>query len=395
MLSQTNAKIVIGGSQEIGNGEYLVKVIDYDGTLIDMKCLDNGEEYTLPSAPSHTGLVFQEWSCTQEIINGKITIDKNDVLIGPIYTTESGQNEFDIELTNKTGLNVYLKMSGTKDWGDGTIDTDTYHSYTQVGKYTIKCDGNTLDGSYSITSMLFNQNGSAGPYNNYVTAVRIATIETLKGYTFAYCNNLKTITFSNKVKYVEDYSVKTNQLLKAVILPTSITSAPVSNFIVNCYALKSYLIPYGFTFIGASGSAIADGCYEMIDFVVPKDLSLTGVAETQIYIGYANQKTLFCPSWLSYFYISRDPSRIEKVVFSKNKTSFANNFMSSFLSIIVFDFSSHEEIPTLAGSFGGSLADGANRGFNWLCKIKVPSALEAQWKTASNWSNYSQYIVGV
>lgn len=395
MLGNTNAKIVIGGGdpQEIGNGEYLVKVIDYDGTLIDMKCLDNGEEYTLPSAPSHTGFVFQEWSCTQEITNGKITIDKNDVLIGPIYTTESGQNEFDIELTNKTGLNVALKMSGTKDWGDGITNTDTYHSYTQAGKYTIKCDGNTLDGSYSIASMLFNQNGSSGPYNNYVTAVRVATIETLKGYTFAYCNNLKTITLSNKVKYVESYSIKTNQSLKAVILPTSITSASKEDFIINCYSLQSFLIPYGFTFTGTSGSAIADGCNEMINFVVPKDLNLTGVAETQINVGYANQKTLFCPSWLSLFYSPRDPSRIEKVVFSKNKVSFVSSFMSSFFSVIVFDFSSHEEIPTLTNTIGGSLS--ANRGFNWLCKIKVPSTLETQWKTATNWSNYQQYIVGV
>ena len=37
----------------------------------------------------------------------------------------------------------------------------------------------------------------------------------------------------------------------------------------------------------------------------------------------------------------------------------------------------------------------AFNGINPLCKIKVPASLETEWKEATNWATYADYIGGV
>ena len=137
---------------------------------------NNGDSFDLPSAPSHEGLVFQEWSASCPITNGKVVIDNNNIMAGAVYTTASGQNEFDITLTKATGLAVTLNMDGTKDWGDGTNDTETTHTYTTYGNYTIKCNGTTM--TTSSSAGLFGQSR----INCYCTAARFATAANINQY---------------------------------------------------------------------------------------------------------------------------------------------------------------------------------------------------------------------
>lgn len=48
-------------------------------------------------------------------MNETVTIDNNNIMVGAVYTTASGLNEFDIELTEDFGLSVSLKIDGEKD----------------------------------------------------------------------------------------------------------------------------------------------------------------------------------------------------------------------------------------------------------------------------------------
>ena len=57
-----------------GGGKYLIEVFDYDGTILKAARLNSGETFTLPSAPSHERLIFQEWSCPYPITNNTITV---------------------------------------------------------------------------------------------------------------------------------------------------------------------------------------------------------------------------------------------------------------------------------------------------------------------------------
>ena len=57
-------------------------------------------------------------------------------------------------------------------------------------------------------------------------------------------------------------------------------------------------------------------------------------------------------------------------------------------SIIEYDFSEQTSVPTLSNI-------NAFDNINAICKIKVPISLESEWKSATNWSTYANYIVGV
>ena len=56
-----------GGSQYPiieGEGEHEVRFVDYDGTLIKVQYVDDGESATAPDLPTHDRLTFVEWNRT-------------------------------------------------------------------------------------------------------------------------------------------------------------------------------------------------------------------------------------------------------------------------------------------------------------------------------------------
>ena len=117
-LINSSGEVVTGTgtiATEEGTGDFWVKVIDYDGTVLLEKRGNTGDVIDLPAAPTHEKLIFQEWSASVTVSNNKVTIADNNIIVGAVYTTVSGQNEFDITLTKITGLSVTLNMDGRKD----------------------------------------------------------------------------------------------------------------------------------------------------------------------------------------------------------------------------------------------------------------------------------------
>ena len=207
---------VAGPDPGVGTGDFWVKVIDYDGTVLLEKRGNNGDSFDLPSAPSHEGLVFQEWSASCPITSGKVVIDNNNIMAGAVYTTTSGQNEFDITLTKVTGLAVTLNMDGTKDWGDGTSDTETTHTYTTYGDYTIKCNGTTM--TTSSSSGLFGQ--SSRTQNYYCITARFSTIvDNINIYAFRCCYSLIKIVIPSTVTNIGNYAFNECYCLKNIVIP--------------------------------------------------------------------------------------------------------------------------------------------------------------------------------
>ena len=68
--------------------------------------------------------------------------------------------------------------------------------------------------------------------------------------------------------------------------------------------------------------------------------------------------------------------------------SIDSDAFSSCYGVAFYDFSNHTSVPTLANTnaFTGISAD---------CQIRVPASLVDEWKAATNWSTYADYIVGV
>lgn len=109
-------------------------------------------------------------------------------MVGATYTTASGQNEFDITVTKATGLTVTFNGSGVKDWGDGTSDSETSHTYTAYGNYMIKWAGS------SVPQNVF---GSGDIY--LLTFARLAGITSISNYAFYGCYSLTSITIPDGV----------------------------------------------------------------------------------------------------------------------------------------------------------------------------------------------------
>ena len=361
-------------------GDYFVKVIDFDGTLLKSANLNNGDTFELPTPPSHDGLVFQEWSSSQAITDNKITINNNNVMIGAVYTTASGLSEFDIELTTVTGLSVTFNMSGTKNWGDGTSDTETTHTYSAVGSYTITCDGTTM--TTLSSSGLFGQNSSTSNYT--LTKVRLSSSVTHVGMNaFYYCYSLTNIVIPSGVTSIDGSAFDSCYSLTNIVIPSGVTSVSGSAF-GYCYSLTNAVIPssvtsisnyafqycYSLTNITISSSVTSIGsnaferCFSLTNIVIPN--SVTSIGGSAFYRCYS----------------------LTNVVIPSSVISIGSNAFYQCYSLLEYDFSTFTSVPTLSST-------NAFTNINGICKMKIPSALIDEWKTATNWATYADYMVAV
>lgn len=203
-------------------GEYFARVVDYDGTVLKMEWLNDGDTFEMPTPPTHSGLVFDGWSSSQAILDNKITIDNNNFIAGPLYYTSSGKTEIDIELNIVTGLifEFYCYNGATIEWGDGTNDVASSngyisHTYSNYGEYTIYYSNGRLGDSSNSNinySSDFNQ-------SKIIKNVRVSNNLVLDSQTQRYwsgnfnnCRNLETITTPNKAIWMGfsgAYSLKT------------------------------------------------------------------------------------------------------------------------------------------------------------------------------------------
>ena len=440
-------------------GEYFVKVIDYDGTVLDEQWLDDGAEYTLPSAPSHTGLVFQEWSSSETITDGKITIDKNNVMIGAIYTTVSGQSEFDIEINTGTGLSVYLAMNGTKDWGDGVTDSNNSHTYSQAGQYTIKCNGTSITNTPGSNNICGGASSSSGTYNYlqfWLKRVRLANVQQIPNTAFSGLWGLETITIPKETTNIGVSCFQLLSTLKTLILPKGTYTVVPS--IYGCYSLLHYVIPNNVTDITSdfqNTSSLeelvipntvsyinATYCFYMINNVkkiILNNISLgsnnsnmfgiqtyyTTIREVVIRSMETNSLGSDCfrmcalldsfdmPNNITTIgnYCFANCLSLKKVTLSDNLTAIPTYCFSSCRSLekIVIP-QKVTSIGEYAFGYCDSLVEydfsnvevvptlansNAFQQMNKRAVIKVPSGLYDQWITETNWSALADYIVSV
>lgn len=337
---------VVEGAAAFSFGDYSVKVVDYDGTVLMEKKGNTGDVIDLPTAPTHDKLVFQGWSASVAVSDNKVTIADNDIMVGAVYTTASEQNEFDITLTEVTGLSVTLNIDGTKDWGDGTSDTTTTHTYTAYGDYTIKCNG-------TITKNVFGSTDSAPNY--YCKKARLVT--NISTNAFYDCFSLNSITLSNVVTRVGTTAFYNCMSLTNVIIPNSVISVGTSAF-QNCHSLNRILIPNSITNIENS---IFDSCYSLDNIILPDSVTVIG-----------NGAFAYCYS-------------LTNIILPNSITQIKDYAFQGCYSLIKYDFSQCSSVPTLSNV-------NVFNNINKICKIIVPDSLYDEWIAASQWIGYSIYI---
>lgn len=416
--------------------QFFVKVIDYDGTLIDEAWLNNGDEYTPPNPPNHDRLIFQEWSTSQAFVDGKIIIDNNDVMIGAVYTTKSGLCEFDIEITKAmvedietNGYTVTLNMDGNKWWlfdrDKTTSDTETTHTFYEYGTYTIACDGTTMSTSSATNTLIYAT--ADGNRHLYIRGF-IVNVQNIPSYSHYGHTCLQTITIDNKTTTISNYNFNECAALVAFISPPAIVSMwnsfsacytlesivlphnayamhtmanTTASLLYNCVNLKNVALSNGITILGASTFS---GCISLTRCTLPDSVSILrnfalngiGVRDLILKVRAVDQSALKISYLKKVTFINTQTigesavygvNYLEKVKFSKEINKIYQSCFSSTRVPVVFDFSDAEQIPTIySQSFGNPTS------LLKTCKIVVPDALYDEWIVATNWAGYADFI---
>ena len=425
-IGKTNAISVSGGGGESTIGKYKVLVVDYDGEIIDEQWASENDVYTMPTPPTHTGLVFDGWSSTEQLTNNQITI-KRDFMAGALYYTASGKVEYDVEITARTGKTITINENNLKDWGDGTSDSLTTHTYTNYGKYTVITD--TL-ATFNFTDTIY-----------YVINIRLPNTQvTFASQQLNKIGSLETISIPNASWKIIGVDLEYANNLKCIVYPTMQGSVSQSRLLNYAHSLKYVIFPYNVSF--TSSFTRANSCERLKMFVFPHEGSSTNgsffgnemwsleratshvnLGGTQQYsLKYADvrgatsiisfqscanlQERRLPESYTSFGGFTYAPIEvtgeeievpngvtlikgpigwsITKIVIPATLAS-TNEFCKSCRYLKVADFRNCTSIPTLTDSniFNASP----------LAVAVVPDSLYSSWIAASNWANNASKII--
>lgn len=425
-----------------------VNFYDYDGTLLAAWTLEElTEETELPGLPSRPGLVCQGWNWTLEAL--KAAGQKMNV--GAVYITDDGKTRIYIHLEEgrtSPALGCCPNGTVTVDWGDGT-EPDTLtgtslttvvftpnHAYAAPGDYmiTLAVSGTMAFKGGDYYSTILNYSATRSPID-YVYLDAVLKIEIGSGVTrlrmrsFESCYSLACITIPNSVVSIQEKVFEGCRSLVSVTLPNGVSGIPSDAF-ASCYSLTSVMLPNSLKSIGSNGfsncralpgiripesvnsiearafmnchdlrfiklpasiTAIKSSsflsCAILASVVTPEGITtIEGNAFSECYnlkaIVISNGVTSIAQDAFSYC------RRLASVTIPSGVTNIAGYSFSSCYGVRFYDFSSCTSIPTLANSnaFTGIPSD---------CEIRVPAALAEEWKAATNWATYADYIVGV
>ena len=355
---------------------------DYDGTILYSYTVEEAAALTeLPPLPEHSGLVCQGWNWTLDGIKAM----GRAVEVGAMYITDDGKTRIYIHLEDgRTSPMLGCCPNGTVtvDWGDGT-EPDTLtgtsistvqwtptHEYGAPGDYVIKL---TVDGSVGLAGsnstnqysyLLRYSSGADGRNQVYHSAVQKVEIgdgvTTIGDLAFYNCFSLSSVTIPDGVTSIGNNTFVNCYSLYAITMPTGVTKINTGVF-RYCYSLSSVTIPASVTSIS---SQAFQNCYSLPSVTIPASVTTIGS------LAFQN-----CYS-------------LSSVTIPASVTSISSQAFRNCTGVRYYDITQHTTIPTLSSTdaFNGIAAD---------CEIRVPAVLADEWKAATNWATYADYIVGV
>lgn len=415
--------IQTGGTPSEPPMESDINFWDYDGTLLYAWTLDElAGKTALPDLPTRAGLTCQGWNWTL----AEIKALGRKVQVGLNYITDDGKTRLYITIPD-VGVQGTIPLcflqtvanGVTVDWGDGsaaqtfagTGEIQTSHQFT-AGDHIITlavADGCTLTlgRNASVRNVLGTYGTARRPITSILKRVEIGkNVTQLGSFGFIQCGQLKTITVPTGITRVGQQSFESCGSLRAFVVPKGATIGELSTFYAN-YNLRVCCIPNGVKKIGAY---LFRMCNALTHITFPN--SVTGI------LGYvmANCQSIdeiIIPDAVTSLssYTFDTCLTAQKLVIGSGITAISNNFASTCYSliridfpagitsigasafancqgVITYDFTACTAVPTLANT-------NAFTNINASCKIKVSAPLADEWKAATNWATYADYIEGV
>ena len=293
-----------GGDEPIGEGDYLVRYIDYDGTILKEKRVDSGGSVTPPTAPTHDGLTFDEWTATSTNVTSNLNIRA-------VYYTTDGKTMLGLRSTVATGLDVVLylnKSDGstlTIDWGDGSSD-----DFTTTGNFNTGTHTYASYGDYKVKAWISSGVGTYGFGNGYTTTIVGGATQTqrdmllyafvgesvtsIRLYAFYYCYSLTNIVIPNSVTSIGTNTFWGCRSLTNIVIPNSVTSIGAEAF-RDCYSLTNIVIPNSVTSIGAGAF---NSCYSLTTYVFERTVGITAISASNIFTNINPSTKIYVPDAL-------------------------------------------------------------------------------------------------
>ena len=191
---------------------------------------------------------------------------------------------FDITKANTTiTLKELLGITKT-NWGDGTVDANLSHTYTNIGKYICVIKGVTSIGNYAfenwlrLTSVAIGNSVTSIGYEAFdycsnLTSVVIGdSVESIGKYAFNGCRSLTNVAIPNSVTSIDNYAFCACSSLMSITIPDSVTSIG-NNAFTYCSSLTSVEIPDSVTSIGNSAFS---GCSSLTSITIPDRVTSIG-----------------------------------------------------------------------------------------------------------------------
>ena len=415
--------IQTGGTPSEPPMESDINFYDYDGTLLYAWTLaELAGKTELPDLPTRDGLVCQGWNWTL----AEIKALGRKVQVGLNYITDDGKTRLYIAIPD-VGVQGTIPLcflqtvanGVTVDWGDGsaaqtfagTNEIQTSHQFT-AGDHIITlavADGCTL--TLGRNASVRNVLGTYGVSRRSITSV-LKRVEIGKNVSrlgtsgFIQCGQLRTITVPTSVTSVGANTFESCGSLKAFIVPKGCTISELSSFYAN-YSLRTISIPNGVTKIGGyllrnSNSlphiTFPNSVTEILGYVMANCQSIDEIiipdAVTSL-SGYTFDTCLTAQKLVIGNGITAIPNNFAstcysliKITFPAGITSIGASAFANCQGVITYDFTACTAVPTLANT-------NAFTGIKANCKIQVPASLVDEWKAATNWATYADYIEGV
>lgn len=417
-------KSIETGGEEVESKEYKdVNFFDYEGTILYSYTWDEAKVMTeLPPLPDRTseGLVCQGWNYTLEDMMAQA--DENGengyADIGAIYTTDDGSTRIHIELTEENDLDFEFYMTGRNgdlysvDWGDGvkedsSFDSSAYtstantHHYKTKGAYIVKV--------YCITGNSLQIGRNDNILSNPLHVSKILGIHNAGNimvvYRCQYFFNLEFLTFHKDQKIHNNLGQYTPfTALKHISIPKGIM-LQYTNAYDNAFFLKSISLPNATSELRPF---IANT--DVRTLKIPKNAALASNfslnSATKLRTIYGKLPNIWSSNMFSNcrnlklgtYKGGEDTVIIPGSCFSYNQmmhtlkipsgvTTIQQNAFFYCTAMELYDFCDVKAIPALqsANAFSYMPTD---------CKIVVPDELVEEWKAATNWASYADYIIG-
>jgi len=396
--------IVQSGSST--TGDYLVRFIDFDGTILKSEWVNSGNDATAPTLPTHTNLTFDIW-------NNVFTNITRNIDVGALYETTDGHSHLFVTLTPVTGYQptIHLKKLDTQTmtirWGDGTSQTTAASGviaitktavYASAGDYdiSIECDGDyEINNSYILDAGLNYQKSITKFYaGNTCTALGTFAFRSARSLQYVMLHKdcrINTATYGFNVCYS----------LKALIVPTVETT--ITTYLLDsCRSLTALVLTENIIYL--TGARFVGGARSLHSIVIPQ--SVISMSGANLMAASGIQK-ITMPTTATFGTITfSDCDCLEECLIPIGTTYLTATFVRCYAIV-------HIDVPDTVITVGAntfiycySLNDlvfhsvtpptlanvNAFTGINPTCKIYVPDASVAAYQAATNWTVYSDYI---